>query len=272
MSISSRAEPRPHPVVGSQLIRRWQPDGAVRAEVVLVHGIGEHCGRYERTGSLLAGAGLAVTAVDLVGHGATGGSRGFVADWSVFLDQVGELVDDARQSGKPVVLLGHSLGGLIALDYALSDRSRPDLLVLSAPAIGGGAGWQRLIAPFTARVAPKLRLPTAVKAEQLSRDPAVGEAYFADPLVQTTATTKLGAEAFEAQERVTEALSRLSIPTLVIHGGADTLVPPTASVDIGEMPGVERRLYPKFRHELFNEPEGPEIVAEVVDWIDAHLT
>lgn len=271
MSISSRAEPRPHPVVGSQLVRRWQPDDTVRAEVVLVHGIGEHCGRYERTGSLLAEAGLAVTAVDLVGFGATGGPRGFVPDWTLFLDQVGALVDEARQSGKPVVLLGHSLGGLIALEYALSERRQPDLLVLSAPAIAGGAGWQRLVAPFSARVAPKLRLPTAVKAEQLSRDPAVGEAYFADPLVQTAATTKLGAEAFEAQERVTEAMPRLSIPTLVIHGGADTLVPPTASVEIGELPGVERRLYPTLRHELFNEPEGPEVVSAVIDWIDAHL-
>jgi alpha-beta hydrolase superfamily lysophospholipase len=134
---------------------------------------------------------------------------GFVPDWALFLDQAGELIDEARRSGEPVVLLGHSLGGLIALDYSLSDRRRPDLLVLSAPAIGGGAGWQRLVAPFTARVAPKLRLPTAVKAEQLSRDPAVGEAYLADPLVQTAASTKLGAEAFEAQDRVVEALYRV---------------------------------------------------------------
>lgn len=271
MSISSRAEPRPHPVVGSQLVRRWQPEGTVRAEVVLVHGLGEHCGRYERTGSQVAEAGLAVTAVDLIGFGATGGPRGFVPDWALFLDQVGALVDEARRSGKPVVLLGHSLGGLIALEYALSERRPPDLLLLSAPALGGGAGWQRLTAPVAARVAPKLRLPTGVKAEHLSRDPGVGESYFADPLVQTVATTKLGAEVFEAQKRVAEALSRLSIPTLVIHGGADTLVPPTASVDIGEIPGVERRLYPTLRHELFNEPEGPEVVSEVIDWIDAHL-
>ncbi|HLU30365.1 MAG TPA: alpha/beta hydrolase, partial [Acidimicrobiia bacterium] len=80
MPIASRAEPRPHPVVGSQLVRRWQPKTEVRAEVVLVHGLGEHCGRYERTGGLLAEAGMGVTAADLIGFGATGGSRGFVED------------------------------------------------------------------------------------------------------------------------------------------------------------------------------------------------
>lgn len=271
MSIASRAEPRPHPVVGSQLVRRWEPEGEVRAEVVLVHGLGEHCGRYERTGGLLAEAGLAVTAADLIGFGATGGSRGFVEDWSQFLDQVGELIGEARETGRPVVLLGHSLGGLMAFEYALSERSAPDLLVLSAPAVGGGAGWQKAIAPLSSVIVPRLRLPTGVKGSQLSRDPAVGEAYFADPLVQTTASTRLGAEAFESQERVQEAMGRLSIPTLVIHGGADTLVPPNVSVPLGALEGVERRLYPTLRHEMFNEPEGPEVVADVVKWIEDHL-
>lgn len=271
MPIASRAEPRPHPVVGSQLVRRWQPEGEVRAEVVLVHGLAEHCGRYERTGGQLAEAGLAVTAMDLIGFGATGGSRGFVEDWSQFLDQVGELVSEARDTGRPVVLLGHSLGGLIALDYALSERTAPDLLVLSAPSIGGGAGWQKLLAPVAGAIAPRLRMPTAVKGEQLSRDPAVGEGYFADPLVQTSASTRLGAEAFEAQERVQESLANLSVPTLVIHGGADTLVPPQSSVPLGKLENVERRLYPTLRHESFNEPEGPEVVDEVIGWIGEHL-
>jgi acylglycerol lipase len=271
MPIASRAEPRPHPVVGSQLVRRWQPEGEVRAEVVLVHGLGEHCGRYERAGSQFAEAGLGVTAADLIGFGATGGSRGFVEDWSQFLDQVGELESEARNTGRPVVLLGHSLGGLIALDYALSERAAPDLLVLSAPAIGGGAAWQKALAPIGSRLAPRLRMPTAVKGEQLSRDPAVGEDYFADPLVQTTASNRLGAEAFSAQERVKATLKDLAIPTLVIHGGADTLVPPQVSVPLGKLEKVERRLYPTLRHESFNEPEGPEVVDEVIDWIEDHL-
>lgn len=271
MPIISRAEPRPHPIVGTQLVRRWQPPDGVRAEVVLVHGLGEHCGRYERAGAQMAEAGLAVTAADLVGFGATGGSRGHVDTWDHFLDQVEALLDEARAGGLPVVLLGHSLGGLIALDYCLSARPAADLLVLSAPALEGGAAWQKVTAPLANAVAPRLRLPTAVKAEHLSRDPAVGEAYFADPLVQTSASTRLGAEAFRAQARVAGHKDALAIPTLVIHGGADRLVPPTASASLAELEQVERKLYPALRHELFNEPEGPEVLGEVISWIGSHL-
>lgn len=271
MPISSSAEPRPHSVVGSQLVRRWQPSTSVRAEVVLVHGIAEHCGRYERTGGLLADAGLAVTAVDLVGFGATGGRRGYVEKWSRFLDQVEELVVEARETGRPVVLLGVSMGGLIALEYALSDRPPPDLVVVSAPALKGGAAWQRRVAPLLGRLIPSLALPNVLEGEQLSRDPAVGEAYFADPLVLNRSTTKLGAEMFEAMDRTHDSLGNLDLPTLVLQGGGDTIVPPTATVELGSLPSVERRLYRKLRHEVFNEPEGPEVVADVIAWIDERL-
>jgi len=271
MPIPSNAEPRPHSVVGSQLVRRWQPATTVRAEVVLVHGIAEHCGRYERTAGLLADAGLAVTAADLVGFGATGGRRGYVEEWSWFLDQVEQLMAETRQTGRPVVLLGASMGGLIALDYALSDRARPDLLVLSAPGLKGGAAWQRKAAPLLGLLTPYLAVPNRLKGEQLSRDPAVGEAYFADPLVLKRSTAKLGSEMFAAMDRINTSLGNLDVPTLVLHGGSDTIVPPTATVELGNLPGVERRLYRKLRHELFNEPEGPKVVADVIGWIDERL-
>ncbi len=271
MPVSSKAEPRPHPVVGSQLVRTWSPPGPVRAGVVLVHGIAEHSGRYERTGCLLAEAGFEVSAADLVGFGATGGKRGHVDDWGEFLDQVEVLVSQARSTVRDVVLLGHSMGGLIALEYALTDRPSPDLLVLSAPLLEWGAAWQRKSAPLAAKLMPRMMFPNGVKGDQLSRDPAVGEAYFADPLVLGRASAKVGAELFAAMERTRAGLTRLEIPTLVIHGGSDSIVPPTATVELGAYPGVERRLYPKLRHELFNEPEGPEVVSEVIEWIVARL-
>lgn len=271
MPIASTAQPRPHPGVGSQLVRMWQPSDPVRAEVVLVHGIAEHCGRYERAGGLLAEAGLRVTAADLVGFGATGGRRGHVDDWGHFLDQVQELIEEARSGPTPVILLGHSMGGLIALEYAVSDRPPPDMLVLSAPALEGGAAWQRKSAPVSAMLIPRVRFSNVVKGEQLSRDPAVGEAYFADPLVLDASTSKLGAELFAAMERTRAAMSRLDMPALVLHGGSDSIVPPTATVELGTMPGVERRLYPNLRHELFNEPEGPQVVADVIEWIEGRL-
>lgn len=261
------AHPEPAPDGGTQLIRQWDPIGAVEGDVVLVHGLGEHSGRYGRTGSLLAEAGFRVRGFDLLGFGASSGGRGDVTRWTLFLDQVEGHLTAARTPGRNLTLLGHSLGGLIALDYALSERHQPDLLILSAPAVAGGKAWQRSLVPILARTFPTLSLTTRIKGDQLSRDPAVGEAYFADPQVLTKATTRLGAAIFSAQDRAVAAMNRLSIPTLVLHGGLDTLVPTESSASLASIPSVERRVFPDLRHEIFNEPEGPEVVAEMVDWI-----
>jgi acylglycerol lipase len=117
-----------------------------------------------------------------------------------------------------------------------------------------------------------LRLPTKITGEQLSRDPEVGKAYFADPLVLRTTTAKLGAELFAAVDRTLANLSRLSVPTLVIHGASDTLVPPVLSLPLHELPGVNRRLYPGLCHETCNEPEGRQVVGDVAAWLKANLT
>jgi acylglycerol lipase len=271
MSPQSTAAPLPQAVVGSQLVRTWSPEGLARAEVVVVHGLAEHSGRYERTGSLLAEAGYHVTAPDLVGFGATGGRRAYVEDWAHYHDQIHEHVETAAATGRAVVLLGHSMGGLLALGYALTERPSPDGLVLSAPAVDGGARWKKAIAPGLARVAGTLPIPNGLDGNQLSRDPAVGEAYFADPLVQTSSTTRLGAEMFAAMQRARDALDRLDVPTFVVHGGLDTIVPPTATVALGALPVVERRLYPGLRHEVLNEPEGPQVVADMIAWIERRL-
>lgn len=267
--IASVARPSSTRTGVGELVRTWTPAGAPDAEVVIIHGLGEHSGRYERTGSILAEAGLGVTSFDLVGCGASGGPRAYLDDWASYLDQVEGHI---AAVGHPVVLLGHSLGGLIALDYTLSDRPPPDLLVLSAPALVGGKTWQRALAPMLAKIAPKLAIPNAITGDQLSRDPAVGEAYLADPLVTRKSTTRLGSEIFAAIDRVNATVKRLDVRTLVLHGGADTVVPAASSASLAGLATVERRLYPKLRHEVFNEPEGPDVVAEVVVWIRSGLT
>ena len=207
-------------------LRHWPPVGAPWATVLVVHGIGEHSGRYERTGRLLAEAGLDVHAFDIRGHGLSGGRRVYVRRWDDYLDDLEGRLAAVRQPGRPLVLFGHSMGALIALTYACSDRPAPDLLVLSAPPLEASVpGWQRAVAPVLSRVAPTFALANPIAGEQLSRDPAVGTAYFADPLVQPRSTTRLGAELFKAMKRGRTHLDRLHTPTLVIHGGDDTLVP-----------------------------------------------
>jgi alpha-beta hydrolase superfamily lysophospholipase len=252
------------------LTRHW-PAESSWARMLIVHGLGEHSGRYERTGALFADAGIDTWSFDLYGHGDSEGRRAHVDDFSVYRESVEERLSAVRALGGPTVLLGHSLGGLIALDYVLADHPAPDLLVLSSPGLSGGKAWQRVLAPLLARVIPTLAVPAAITGEQLSRDPEVGERYFADPLVLTKATAKLGAEIFAAGDRVRDRLDRLEIPTLVIHGGVDTVVPAKHSAVFEQHPKVERVLYPKLRHECFNEPEGPEVVGEVTEWLASRL-
>lgn len=251
-------------------IRRWLPSGEPWARVLLVHGIGEHSGRYERACRLMAEAGLAVEAFDLRGHGLSGGRRVYVKDWDDFLDDVEIRLAALRGLGGPVVLFGHSMGALISLTYACSARPAPDLLVLSAPPLSASVpGWQRLLAPVLGRVAPTVVLANPISGDQLSRDPAVGIEYFGDPLVQPRTTARLGYQLFEAMKRARTQLANLRVPTLVIHGGDDSLVPTIFSEPLGGLHGVERRVLPGLRHETLNEPEGPEVVAGIVEWLRA---
>jgi acylglycerol lipase len=253
-------------------LRHWLASGTPWATVLIVHGIGEHSGRYERTGRLMSEAGLDVHAFDLRGHGLSGGRRVYVRRWDDFLDDVEARLAALRRPGLPLVLFGHSMGALIALTYACSDRPKPDLLVLSAPALRAAVPrWQRVLAPILSRVAPTTVVANPISGDQLASDPAVGVAYFADPLVQPRSTMRLGAELFAAMKRGRAGLGRLQVPTLVIHGGADTLVPTAGSEPLAAVPGVERRVLPNLRHETLNEPQGPEVVAGIVEWLRAHV-
>jgi alpha-beta hydrolase superfamily lysophospholipase len=236
--------------------------------VLIVHGIGEHGGRYERTGRLMSAAGLDVYALDLRGHGLSEGKRVYVDHWDDYLDDLAIRMAGVQRAGLPMVLFGHSMGALISLTYVCSGRPAPDLLVLSAPPLGATVPvWQRLLAPVLSRVAPGAVISNPISGDQLSRDPEVAAAYFADPLVQPRSTTRLGAELFGAMKRARGELTKLSVPTLVIHGGADTLVPTHLSEPLAALPGVERHVLPGLRHETLNEPEGPEVVAQIVAWL-----
>jgi acylglycerol lipase len=269
--LHSEARPEPVDEFGTELVRDWVPEAAPRGVVVLVHGIAEHSGRYERTGSLLSDAGFHVRSFDLIGAGGSGGPRWDIDDWTRYHDQLDRHMKWASAQGVPLILMGHSMGGNLALGYALGDRVKPDLLVLSSPAVDGGAAWQKALAPIISKLAPRLALPNGVSGNQLSRDPAVGEAYFADPLVHTRSTTRLGASLFASYRALAETWDGLDIPTLVLHGSADPVVPPQSTAPLGELPTAERRLYPGLRHEILNEPEGPEIVADIIEWVGQRI-
>jgi alpha-beta hydrolase superfamily lysophospholipase len=258
------------------LVREWSATAPVWADVLLVHGIAEHSGRYEEVGAWLAAAGLAVTAADLRGFGGSGGRRAYVDRWSRLHDDLEELLGKVRTAaaGRPVVLYGHSLGGLIALGYALADppRPQPDALVLSAPAVDATVpAWKRQVARVLGRVAPTISIKNDFDGGVLSRDPSVGERYLVDPLAHHRTTTGFGAAALDEQRRVRRALRHLTVPTLVLHGEDDRLVPPAASEPLAAVPGVTRRTQPGLRHEMHNEPEGEQVTAGIVVWLRSVL-
>jgi alpha-beta hydrolase superfamily lysophospholipase len=252
------------------LVRRWAPAGPAWASVLLVHGIAEHSGRYELLGNRFAAKGLDVQAYDLRGFGQSGGRRAYIDRWEQHLNDLSERLRAVRSAaaGRPVVLYGHSLGGLIALGYAVSDRPKPDLLVVSAPALVSTLpDWKRTLARVMSRVTPRMAISNDFDGTTLSRDPAVVAAYFADPLNEHVTTARFGAEALAEQARVSASLERLAMPTLVIHGADDALVPASSSEPLGRLRGVTRREYPGLRHELHNEPEGPAVIDDVIGWI-----
>lgn len=262
---------QPHPDFGTELVREWSPNEEAKATIVLVHGHAEHSGRYERTGTLLARAGFHVRSYDLIGAGGTGGPRWDTTDWENFHDQLESHMEWASDQGQPVVLMGHSTGGTIAISYAAETRPHPDLMVLSAPLIELRPTWQMKALPLLYRLVPKMWIPAPTKVEDLSRDPKVGEAYNADPLVSQGGTVRFGKALLDEMERVKSAWHSIDIPTLVLHGAEDKLVPTEGSAPMAELSTVERKVYPGLRHEILNEPEGPQVIGDIVVWINDHL-
>jgi alpha-beta hydrolase superfamily lysophospholipase len=182
------------------------------------------------------------------------------------------VLDERRSLDLPVVLMGHSLGGLIVARYLTDGRPAPDLAVLSAPALDAEApGWQRALAPVLGSVLPRLRIGSDYDGSVLTRDEQVQRAYEEDPLRVPFTTARLGREVLRAMEATRITLDRLRIPTFVVHGADDPLVPPAASEPLGKLPNVDRVLWPGLRHEPHNEPEQDEVLAAIVAWIDTHL-
>ena len=271
----STAEHRPAPDGTRLLARHWAvANGPAWARLLIVHGLAEHSGRYEHVGEQLAAAGIDTHGIDLRGFGASGGQRAWVDRWSQFHDDLEHSMAWLRtlEPTVPLVLYGHSLGGLVCLGYVLDGRVQPDLLVVSAPAISAAVpAWQKAFVAVLGRVAPGTRVANRLDPGALAKDPAVWARYIADPLNEHRSTVRLGGAAFAEQARVRASLDRLSIPTLVIHGGEDRLVPTATSEPFEGRRAVTRRVYPGVRHELHNEPEGERVIGDVVAWIRANV-
>jgi acylglycerol lipase len=257
----------------------WQAVGRPRAHLLLVHGIAEHAGRYRHVATQLANAGITTHAYDQRGFGESGGHRAYVDRWSQYHDDVEDRLAEVRAEadGLPVVLYGHSMGGLIALGYTLADPPRPlpDLLVLSAPAIDAAVpAWKRRLADILGGTVPRFAIANTFPKGGLSSDPAVEAAYLADPLAVHRTTTRLGVSLFREQDRVKAALAGdapLPVTTYVLHGTDDPIVPEGASRPLQGRANVTRRVYGGLHHETHNEPSGAAVIDDTIAWIVGRL-
>jgi acylglycerol lipase len=255
----------------------WTVDHPVGA-VVLVHGVHEHGGRYRHVAERLAAAGYAAHAVDHPGHGRSPGSRGNIGSMAAAVDGVAELVRFAgdQHPGVPLFVYGHSLGGLIALQY-LTGTPEPRVAgaVISAPALDTSAATpvQRAVAPLLSRLLPGLGV-LRLDTEAVSRDPEVVRDYRTDPLNHTgRMVARTGAELMATALAMPRRLPALRMPLLVLHGTADRLVPPAASEVVRAHAGsadVTVRVYEGLFHEPHNEPEKDAVLTDVLTWLDAH--
>jgi acylglycerol lipase len=259
--------------------QRWPAVGDARAHLLLIHGIAEHAGRHAHVASRFASSGIETHAFDLRGFGESGGPRAFVDRWSRYHDDLEDQLVRIRTAagGLPVILYGHSMGGLIALGYVLADppRRQPDLLVLSAPAIAARvARWKRSLADVLGHITPRLQIPNELPPGGLSRDPAIEVAYRSDPLNVHRTTARLGMALFHEQARVQSRLAQaggLPIPTYVLHGSDDPIVPMSSSASLEGRKNVTRRVYPRLRHEMHNEPESAAVIGDTIAWIEGSV-
>ncbi|WP_432099050.1 lysophospholipase [Streptomyces sp. WAC 04229] len=266
------AEARAHDLPGTRgriTAREWPADRP-RYVALLVHGYGEHVGRYEEVAGVLAGHGAAVWGLDHTGHGRSDGERVLVEDFEDVVTDVHSVAARARAAHPdlPFVVIGHSMGGLIASRYAQRHPGGLTALVLSGPVIGDWELPRRLLA------LPEIP-DIPISPASLSRDPAVGAAYAADPLVWHGPMKRPTLEAFlRTLGKVAEDGDVGPLPLLWVHGDDDRLVPLP-----GSRPGVEalsggdltERIYPGARHELFNETNRAEVFADVTRFLDGVL-
>jgi len=260
--------------------RRWLPDAEPAAIAVLVHGLAEHSGRYGPLAERLVARGCAVHGFDQRGHGRTGGARSNIGRFADLVADVAACIGQARREhpARPVLLLGHSMGGAVALATALAHPTLVDRLVLSAPAVGADPAVPRLqllVGHLLSRIAPSVGL-LRLDAALVSRDPDVVRAYEADPLVfRGSLPARTLVELLGGMKGLHRDAPMLRMPVLVLHGTADGLVPLAFAEPVYARLGSSDRTVIRYQglyHEVLNEPERERVYADLDAWLDRRMT
>jgi alpha-beta hydrolase superfamily lysophospholipase len=256
----------------------WQPDAPPRAIVCLVHGLGEHSGRYAHVASALDEAGYALLGFDLRGHGKSGGPRGHTPSYEALMADIGHLLDEAakRYPSTAQFLYGHSLGGNLVLNYALRRKPQITGVIATSPAIRTATpppSSQLTLAKIMNRIRPGMQMANGLALDGLARDPEVIRAYTNDPLVHNKISVRLALEMLQAGEWALAHAAEFPLPLLLAHGSADQLTSAPASAEFArKVPGdCTFKLWEGFYHETHNEPEKAEVLAFMIDWLQKQM-
>ncbi|NUN14165.1 MAG: lysophospholipase [Myxococcales bacterium] len=262
-------------------VERINAEGPPKASVVVTPGFGEHIGRYHHVLKALSAAGYRVWGYDPRGHGQSGGRRSFIRSFSEYFDDLSAVLKLTKgASGKnsiPVVLLGHSQGGLIVGSYCMTQGNELAAAVLSAPAMRfavEASGIKKLVGKAMSSVWPTLALPANIPAADLSHDPAVVARYESDPLVNKNVTARWYTEALAAQQKLLKGAQRVYVPILVLQGESDRVTDPVAARQLFERLGSEDKQFVGYKglyHEILNEIERETVISDIIAWLDVRF-
>ena len=250
----------------------------LRGVVILVHGLGEHAGRYDHVARLLNKWGFAVRGYDQYGHGESNGRRGTIPVATRLVDDLTDIVESTQLRlgpSVPLFVLGHSLGGLVAAFMVALGRVRIEGLVMSSPAIDPGLGpLQRLLLAALPHLAPNLTVSNGLDPDFISHDPQVVAAYKSDPLVHRRVSGRLARFIADAGQAVLAHAPKWTVPTLLLYAGADKLVNPAGSrAFAAAAPAqlVAAHCFEDLFHEIFNEFDADPVFDALRHWLDARV-
>lgn len=259
--------------------QRWEPDGDPAGIVCLVHGLGEHSGRYAHVADAFSRAGLALTVFDLRGHGKSEGRRGHAPNFELLLDDIFQCLENAKQCwpNRPLFLYGQSLGGNLVIHYALKRRPNLAGVIASSPLFRPAfqpPAWKMALVHTLYALHISAALSNELDPNALSRDAGVVRRYQADPLVHDRITPQLAVDMLRAGKWNLKHAADLPLPLLLMHGGADRITSAEASAEFAARADgtCTLKLWPDCYHELHNEPEQNEVLACILDWLKQHLT
>jgi acylglycerol lipase len=255
----------------------WEPEQKPRGVVCLVHGLGEHCGRYGHLGTALTRAGYALSAYDLRGHGKSEGQRGHAPSWDALLDDIALSLDKARQRypGTPQFLYGHSFGASLVLTYALQRQPQIAGVIATGPLLRPAfqpPAWKTALGKALYQLWPTFALNNEVDPKAVSRDPNVVEAYVNDPLVHDRVSARMGMDLLNKGTWALEHASEFKLPLLLMNGDADALCSPRCVGEFARSAGAlcTYKAWPGLFHEIHNEPEQEQVFDYLISWLNEH--